>query len=473
MHLFLDGIRFVGREIAPQWYVGDSYIHLLSIKTQRLDAIHSNAFNENAFSKMQVLQLHIVQGSVQIYEGAYRGCAALSSIHFYSLAVESLPPGHFHPFAETIELIAYEIWPNTINLDQMFDGKVYSRVSSLTITLVEWPRTIFRTLAASNFTAFRNLAELVLMNCGIEVIQPDTFYVIGKTLEIVDLDGNAIKIVVLDMFRTMFETKKWPTVELPLNRHHILCSCRFLEMDIMQCPIQDKLDTICYQCKALDGFDEDACGLERSAKLSRFCVKTKLDYWMRYVRIRMAHQNEGIAFATKFSSWYRVIAINLTAMMAANCSDRTVASNFKCFMLNESVEQLTLSDLGELRHAEFMSITAIPLFRFFAARPMHSITIRRQAVIADTAVHEEQSWQRFVIFLIVGVFSVPIGVGAGISVAMAIRCGANDDETPAKKGAAANQSSIKDDEDSSDNDYDVYYEQAYEIVDPPALPAPP
>lgn len=115
--------------------------------------------------------------------------------------------GLFHTAAISIQRIYFEIWPNNVNLNEMFTNEVYYLLHELVIASVRMPKTKFQHLAGDNFTFTRRLHRLLLINCGIETIDVHTFDVIGRTLYYINLMDNRIKYINFDMFRYVYETK--------------------------------------------------------------------------------------------------------------------------------------------------------------------------------------------------------------------------------------------------------------------------
>lgn len=79
---------------------------------------------------------------------------------------------------------------------------------------------------------------------------------------------------------------------------------------------------------------------------------------------------------TNFTSKFRMIFINFDTMHD-KCIDRQLANNFKCLIVNKSVDNIRLHTIEEIQHAEYVSITAIPSLYNFGACPFHTILLRR------------------------------------------------------------------------------------------------
>lgn len=375
--------------MTSDWYTGQGSIRFLKIITNRLDTIHANAFNRPAFYRLSMLMICIEKGAVVVRDSAFAGFDLLISIERYAKNIRHLPGDLFHPVAMSLWDIKCATWPNDINLDEMFATHPYNMLKVLEIHNVQMPQKKFRLLAATNFTAFRRLRYLELVNCGIEVIDSRAFDTIGATLEYVNLNRNWIKLIDVRMFRSVFESKGLVDFRIDHNRETLACTCRLIELEVMQCPFRDTTtDGSCFDCmrtlmpltKMVVGVDTAAaCGIYRQVHFTNFCIaKGGL---VRIVTIRMTVLGDSLALRTNFISKMRMILMDLNAMQANKCDDRARA-RLKCFQLDKFVDRLNLMDIEEINGVEFTAITVIPILYEFGARPMHIMTVRNVAVLA-------------------------------------------------------------------------------------------
>lgn len=375
----LDDIEFPDGQMTGNWYNGHHALEWLIIKSKQLHAIHSGAFNCSAIRKLRILDLQIRNGLVQIHAGAFSSFVFLWDIRLKAKSVKNLAAGIFEPLAVSLNSIICKKWPSNVDLNEMFANQKFYVLKTFYIENVDWPQAKFRQLHATNFTAFRRVKELYLINCGIETIDRHAFDVIGRTLRTINLDKNWIKLITFDMFRIFFEASAWEGFTMEQNREPWQCSCELIEIEAMRCPFGIDFDQACFECDPIRTFDAQSCGVHRDVDFDRWCIagdgQSEL---LRVIEVRMALRANSIVIQTNFTSKFRVIFVSGDALAASKCADRANNATFKCVSVDKFVERLELGCIAEIRHAELVLITAIPILADFGARPMHSIVVRRE-----------------------------------------------------------------------------------------------
>lgn len=360
------------------WYNGYYSLNWLEISTDRLHSIHANAFAGQAFHYLTVLDLYIANGDVNIHSNAFEGLRHLVSIFFDAQTLHRLPIGLFDPLATKMWILSFDIWPNSINLNEMFAREAFRMMKSLDISNVELPQTYFRVLSAANFTAFRRLQELHLLNCGIEVIHERTFDKIAHTLVNVYLKSNWIKTINLAMFRHIFEKKHLAWLKIGNNRERWLCTCDLLEVTALVCPLMTKPTKMCVNCTLTDKFLRGDCGIRHNLESTSFCVEFKQKIYIRIIRVQITYATiHSIAIKTNFSSGIRLILANFDTMQHKKCAHRAADAHYKCLQITKATDRMALDAVHEIRDAELISITVIPILYRFGAKPVHSMTVRR------------------------------------------------------------------------------------------------
>lgn len=190
------------------WYTGHHSLTRILLRRQNLRSIHANAFNVPTLAKLVELNLSVQFGWLKMYNGAFRGLESLQQFRLDCVTVDDFSIGLFNPFRISLCDARFTVWPNNINLDGIFGNEPFRGIEKLVIKNVQTPQTIFRLLAATNFTYMRRLHKLWLSNCGIEVIAADAFNGIARTLDYIRLDNNRIKTINIDMLRRPSEMKK-------------------------------------------------------------------------------------------------------------------------------------------------------------------------------------------------------------------------------------------------------------------------
>lgn len=362
-----------------RWYDGIYELEWLRLRTDRLLVIHANAFNTTALGYVQLLDISIGYGSVVIYDGAFNGLRSLRSLFITTPLLKLLPRGLFNSVALSLWSIRMNRWTSRVNLNEMFAHEAFRHVTKLRIQNVQAPQKKFRHLASKNFTAFRRLNELSLINCGIETISERTFDRIGYWLERINLEDNRIKAVNVETFRQVFETKCIVWFSLHSIREKLQCTCRMVEMDLLVSPFMlERTD------KCIDRRQSIAlCGVHRDVVVSKFAIDTSLRITLRLVNIHMAFAAEWLAIRTNFSSRIRMLFVDLGTLQHKKCAAQELEAKYKCLIISKSVDYLEWHEIDEVRDAEFISINAIPILYQFGARPMHSMTVRQEIVADD------------------------------------------------------------------------------------------
>lgn len=398
-----DDIHFRDHVMAENWYNGEITFHWLTILANRLDSIQTNAFRKPAFTRLHILSIQVKFGSMKILDGAFNGFQSLETIQLNVNYADRIPTSLFDPMDVTIWWAVFNKWPADTGIRDVFTKDVYRNLAILYIGNTQLPSNPFRRLAASNFTTFRRLVELYLINCGIEVIAENAFRTIAKELLVINLTLNRIKHIDIDTFRLFFETKNWIDFRWDGNGDAMECTCRLLELDVIQCPFRSGVG-LCVDCVTYGStdFSEAKCGISRDINHSRLCVTRNRESIMRIVNIRMTYVDKhSISIETNFTSKIRVLFVSLHAMRHGNCAVRTIKSNWKCLNIyRQSNRTLQLNEFDEFRDTELISITAIPYLFIFGAKPLHLITIRQK----------ERFWYELIW---TGIVSIVLGVIVG------------------------------------------------------------
>lgn len=303
-------------------------------------------------------------------------------------------------------------WPSNVNLNEMFGNGDFRTLLFMLIRNVAKPQTKFRYLAAANFSTFRRLEQLALINCGIEVIEEGVLDAMAGTLYFIDLRGNRLKYVDINMFRSVFESGLEVAMCMSANRL-LICTCQTVELDVMIHPILSIFLEMGISCRSPQGFDPASCALHREVPFAKFHTYDKDEFAMRIIRIRMTVADDAIAIETNFRSDIRVIAVSLEAKLERKCSVIVKQPSYTCVFVRKPNDILDLNEIRKgLRDSGFVLITAIPILYRFGARPMHSMTMRCDAVAEK--LHHSLIMMTLVAYLL----GIIVGFGGGICIAM-------------------------------------------------------
>lgn len=364
--------------MADGWYTGQRPIYFLRIERCRLRGILSNAFTGNAFSQLELLWFFDTITQFCIFDGAFEYLRTLRSLRFSKSIVTDFRAGLFRTLAPIMPVLVIEYgWPGNVGLGEMFADILYARLITLFINHVIWPQTKFHHLAASNFTNIRNVRYMALVDCGIEVIEDNTFDELADRIQDLNLEQNHIKSINLNMFRKIYESKSLAYMYLDGNA--LECTCALIEVELLRFAfIFGPPSNI--ECIQKHNFSRDMCGLIQKFKISRIKSNVPDDQTavMLVIDIQMKQHNQSISIRTNFSSTFHVLLIDMDDTISRRCTRKRPKLHFVCVNMNRSIERFELDEIAEMPTAKFISITVIPILYRFGARPMHSITIRRR-----------------------------------------------------------------------------------------------
>lgn len=150
--------------------------------------INENAFNENAFSSLNELVLK-TNGKINCDRGSFNGLSKLTHLEIRDSKI--------HP-------IDYIVWEDIAsNLSKLIMVSSFCEKSINYLTgFVFWPSLKYLhlentpalgVLSAHNIYGLKIIAELKLINCGLDAIEETTFHAVSKTLKKLYLDGNRLK----------------------------------------------------------------------------------------------------------------------------------------------------------------------------------------------------------------------------------------------------------------------------------------
>lgn len=357
-------------------------MNLLLIETDVLHTVHANAFNSRAFRKLVSVTILVTDGSPHIQHGAFDGLDFFGSTQLVAKYLH-LPIGFFDRYAATMLNIHCNGWPDDIGLNDMFANEAFRVLHTLSITNVRGSQSKFQRLAAVNFTMIRRLNYLILVNCGIEIIELNAFDVVGRALRLLRLNSNRIKSIDIDMFRILFESKRRSALEIDENAVKFPCTCHLLALDAMQCPFVEGPRVKCIDCVPSEAFEVTACGLYRAAPFQKFCIDTEPDDFVRIFIVRMAYVRASLSIWTNFSSRARILLADFSALKNQKCQEMSFQGSVKCVKVQKPYSfTLNFNEFGEFRGAALLSITIIPHLDHFGARPMHSMTVRQENMAA-------------------------------------------------------------------------------------------
>lgn len=379
---------------------------MLHIERCKLLAIGANAFDYKAFHTLKQLTFSENIGAMHILQDAFVGVGRPFSIFYIDTIVANFAAGFFEELIDTISDIEYHGWPGHIGLSDMFIGGQYRVLHMLHIENVPEPSLKFRLLAASNFSTIKHLRILRLVRCGIETIDEHAFDVIGRSLLWLYLYQNRIKFINVEMFRTIFETKSKPNVQLIDNP--LWCTCDLIEFDLMRIPAIF-LPESREECIVHDGSAIDSCGTYQRMNPGKLCTSFPSERMVRFVGFRLRRNNDVVHLQKKATTRTRLLVLRYDAACEKRkCEMKELGTNAKCWITSKTTESFELHEFAGWPDAEFVMIAALPVVTSRRIWPLHLVTLRQ--TVAST-----NHWLEFEVAVLFGVLIVLSMIGGFVA----------------------------------------------------------
>lgn len=204
--------------LQPKWYNGFERIHQLTIISKNLKIIQTDAFNCSAFHELQELSIRAY--SPYEYRNITEGLIRIVTLHLETQRSGARIGRILISLKKTLVHFYFSCTFATTklgNLNNLFGNVKLSKLKILEVIYLE--RTEESTgvwLGACNFTGLVVLQEMHLVRCGIMAILVGTFDFIGETLKYINLSGNRLTTLTIDLFlifldwnRSPFYVTKW------------------------------------------------------------------------------------------------------------------------------------------------------------------------------------------------------------------------------------------------------------------------
>lgn len=225
-------MRFPNETLDARWYNGNHSIDLLTFSSCYLKYVKRNSFVSPGFNALRELQFRFII-NLEIELG---NLANLRHLHLDG--VRSISKHFFDAVHRSLTYFVIYRFPGETGFNYLF-GRL--KLPSLTCINIQGDITsnIYRSLHASNFSQLSQIQTIVLARCNIESIHMNTFDLIGKTLQSVDLSGNNLKSVQARWFAAMFDTHSNHYRMLYFFDNPLECSCAFFEWRNMTIYLRD------------------------------------------------------------------------------------------------------------------------------------------------------------------------------------------------------------------------------------------
>lgn len=243
------------------------WLHLIderSIQVQRLtidlthvEHIQRLAFATNCFSGSTQSLTLINLTSSALSEQSLIGLNVLSELRIVSKA-PLLIPACLCGVSHTVTSL-YIGGPNTDTVRSInpLTSTILPRVAVLELSL-----NLRDTIDEHTFLGMSALAEIRLSHCRIEVIGPNTFYAVRRTLRLLRLDGNRLSRLPMGLLNTLLPS---PMLYIAIHDNPWICDCRLydLQMTLSMYEHNFELEPLC---------DSPAMFANQSVMSSEFCA---------------------------------------------------------------------------------------------------------------------------------------------------------------------------------------------------------
>lgn len=224
------------------WYAGQKSITHLLIESESLKIIKPYAFSSEAFLKLVRLTFLMdscIKYTPAMWAGLYnlRTLIVGDSHIFVTEAADYLLmlKRNLHTFVSN-----FGYTEKDVNFNCLFGTGGLYNLHYVNIRFIRPQHDYRKILAADNFTAFRVIEGLQIVDCGIETILENAFQYIGETLIKLNLSRNKITAIFPTIFNVFFDTDRRhlkPTFDdrflvkiLNLTGNPLKCNCDLYEI---------------------------------------------------------------------------------------------------------------------------------------------------------------------------------------------------------------------------------------------------
>lgn len=214
------GRKFLNKlpSLPKGFYKSQIKVKYLSLRNMGLYTIETNAFDTKEFINLMTLEL-IQVPIMNFMEGIFTGLQNLKVLILHGLNIHSIAPNLLKPLENLESLTIKSCGKEKISVDNLFGYDKLNRLAHVTIDSCALKDTI----TVATFTGLWNVSELRLENDHIQKIGSHAFNIPMKTLEILSLERNSLKILPDDLFNT--QHMSFVRIYLDHNPWH--CNCKF------------------------------------------------------------------------------------------------------------------------------------------------------------------------------------------------------------------------------------------------------
>lgn len=345
-------------------------------------------FNECVFNLISTPRIGYIRSMTQ-------------NIIFYNSKIFHFNSKFFHDDPIYFESLELDKLYDDTNLNDLFTGKYIVIVENL---LVRSSSRLFHLLASQNFSVITGLISVDLAQCGIRVIEEDTFRHISNTLEVIKLEQNMLTTITYRMFYPLIEHEPEKNIVVNLLLNPFSCSCDFFEYKLV-------IDWIYHYNRDHENRDLKCMGSEISTincpsmqlidlnKLCNNCTATEEIDHQKYAQkfqLKLILPQKVLVIDTLVRRKYRVWIQNLVNPFDFNikwgytpqkCPPYTFIRKYiQCFIFENAIENISFSALKKFSSSNLTQICInFILTGQKSMWPIHCITINQHQISEENS----------------------------------------------------------------------------------------
>lgn len=254
-----DVLYFENNTLDMSKYTGDEPINQLIFIRCGFTKIENLSVR---YTKNQLIKLHLQKMFIdEISRSIFTFENSIQSLMFQDVVINNLDHRFLYPLADSLTNLYMQWLPGNHSMNDIFNYSphIIWKIDNLLIRSYS-PK--FQRLSAQNFSHLSNLRQVFLSNCGIEIIDENTFHSIAEQLFHVDLSENHFKYIDPNIIYELIDTKnKKQKTFLNILINIANCDCKMLEVIATSNVVMNSVHN------TFDSFLQYFCGRFENAKL--------------------------------------------------------------------------------------------------------------------------------------------------------------------------------------------------------------
>lgn len=399
------------------WYDGLKTVNYLKIEYGTLHTIECGAFSSKVFKEMDTLVLTL-NSPIEYKSCIWNGLnnlliLLLGDVHLFDANDNDY---FLLPFAQTLSTYVSNFGhtDKDVQFNRFFANYIMTELREISFSYIRPQLDYRRMLAADNFSSFPVIQRIHIIDCGIEVIDADTFGRIGRTLIQLNLEQNNIKKLDATVFNVFFDKSQVPALPklLNLTANEFVCGCEFYELKYLSLINIGRKSYETWRCSA----DSNALSMEMCPNLQiirpdRIHPTHNITYAYPRIDLKLILKNALLLVKMINRDKYRVFIRNYNNYDNDPdlCFDRQwVSASINCFQFENMSDAIPIADY--LR-SDLTTICVIYADMLKHVWPLHCITIYRSRKLLTPF---DVIWLDKFLIVIILILSSIIGVFLGL-----------------------------------------------------------